>query len=239
MKYLFSLFAILIFYQPAYADITVTEQTLQNGVFTVTGCDDGQPCLCEANIKYPLIKGIKNEAAQLTLNDNFKKLAEQVKCDGPASQQASPENSYTIHYSYEITFQSPQLLAIKSTQWAYEGGAHGNGAIESTIIDLESGKVLGISELLDTKQLADINEVIYKALIPTAQDIFRDEIEKRKTSFITAEKCQGCVLLLDKNGVNVVFQAYEVAPFSSGNPMVAIPAKYSTFMLTAATSTTR
>jgi len=227
MKYYISLLAMLFLLgNQAQAEVTITPASLQKGVFNVSGCDDGKPCLCEADIKYPVLGGMANEAAQAALNSSFKKSAEQVKCEGEASQETSKENSFTITFGYEVTFQSSKLLALRFTEWAFEGGAHGNGMVDSMIIDTEKGTVLTIADIFPPKALPEINQLIYNTLIPNAEDIFRDEIEKRKNGFLTMEKCQGCVVGLDKSGVNITFQAYEVAPFSSGNPVVAIPLQY-------------
>ena len=39
-------------------------------------------------------------------------------------------------------FPRLQLLAFKFTDWAYTGGAHGNGSIIGVIVDLDKGKLL-------------------------------------------------------------------------------------------------
>lgn len=234
IRILFIIMAFFAFSPAVYAETTVTEQILQKGVFLVTGCDDGRPCLCEADIKYPLISGLKDGAAQTSINAGIRKNAEQVKCEGEPSKETSKENSFTITYSYQIPFQSPQIISFLFNEWAFEGGAHGNGIIDGMIIDLETGKILTVKELFDDKKLGEVNQLIYNTLIPDAQDIFRDGIEKRKTSFIQDGKCNGCIVTLGKDGIHVAFQTYEVAPFSSGNPTVTIPFTYSSYPAIAA-----
>jgi len=219
--------AVLLFAHQANAEVKITEITLQKGAFNVTGCDDSSQCVCEADIKYPALSGFIDEAKQNNLNNTFKKVAEQAKCQGePAPDSARNENNFSIQHHYEITYQSPTLLAFKFSDWSFEGGAHGNGTLEGSIIDLVTGKPVSFKDLFADKDLPEINESIYKALLPEAEGIFRDEVESRKASFIKDGVCTGCTAILDKNGLNIVFQTYEVAPFSVGNPSITIPAKF-------------
>ncbi|HEU5047426.1 MAG TPA: DUF3298 and DUF4163 domain-containing protein [Rickettsiales bacterium] len=207
------------------ADVTVNSQVMQKGIFSPPKCDGTGGCLCESDIIYPSISGMRNADKQAAINDTIMKSAEQLKCQGTAVDAKSSADNFSVTHNYEVTFNSPHFLGLRFTDWAYEGGAHGNGTVEGMIIDLDSGKVLSPADIFDNKRIADVNRVIYNALAPKADGIFRDEIESRKDAFIKDGKCQGCTLVLDKNGVEVVFQAYEVAPFADGNPTVTIPAK--------------
>jgi hypothetical protein len=204
----------------------VSEKTLQKGLFSPPKCDGASECLCESDIKYPVIGGMQDEAKQETLNADIRKSAEQLKCQGEAVKGESKGNNFSIKHNYEVTFQSPAILSLKFTDWAYEGGAHSNSAIEGMIIDLGTAKALSTNELFGDKNSAGVNQVIYDTLAPKAEGIFRDEVENRKGSFIKDGKCNGCTLVMTKDGLNVVFQEYEVAPFADGNPSVLIPAKY-------------
>jgi len=220
------LFVTLSTCLPVQAAVTVTEKTLQKGLFSPPKCDDKDECLCEADIEYPLVEGMKDAEKQASLNVAVKKTAEQLVCKGEAAKTASKGDNFSIRHKYEVTFQSPDILSLKFTDWAYEGGAHSNSAIEGMIIDLESGKTLTIDDIFGRKNIKEINQIIYDALAPKAEGIFRDEVESRKDSFIKDGKCQGCTLVMSKNGIIVIFQAYEVAPFADGNPEVLIPVKY-------------
>jgi hypothetical protein len=93
-------------------------------------------------------------------------------------------------------------------------------------IDLKSGKMLTVDDVFGQKNIAAVNQIIYDTLVPKAEGIFIDEINKRKGAFIKDGKCNGCTLVMGKDGINVIFQSYEVAPFAEGNPTVVIPDKY-------------
>jgi len=225
----------------ANAAVTVEERILQKGLFAKADCkpDSSDPgydaCRCDADIRYPEILNLPDAASQVALNANFKHAAEQAQCEGtPAKEAAKSADKKTqdggassVSHHYEMTFHSPSLLSLKFTDWAYTGGAHGNGSIEGVILDLEKGKVLAIEDIIAAKDMAAVNQVIYDTLSAKPEgEVFRDQIESRKGKFIDDGQCQGCTLLLKPEGLEVVFQTYEVASFAEGNLEVPIPAQY-------------
>jgi len=223
---------LLLFFAPlltafsAHADAVVVEKTLQKGIFSPPKCDGAEGCLCESDIKYPVIAGMKDMKKQEMLNADIEKSAAQLKCQGKQVKNAGDGDNFSVTHTYEVTFSSPDILAFKFSDWAYEGGAHGNGTIEGTLIDLQTGNILSPNDVFGTKNIAEINKVIYDTLVPKSEGVFRDEIEGRKDSFIKDNKCGGCTLIMMKDAVQVVFQAYEVAPFADGNPSIIIPVQY-------------
>jgi len=220
------LFAPLFAAFSAQADAVVVERTFQKGTFSPPKCDGAEGCLCESDIKYPAIVGMKDAKKQDALNAAMEKSAEQMKCQGTPVTAKGTGDNFSVSHSYEVTFSSPDILGFKFTDWAYEGGAHGNGSVEGMIIDLESGSILSANDIFGAKNLAAVNKIIYDTLAPKSEGVFRDEIEGRKGNFIKDNQCQGCTLVMTRDGVQVVFEAYEVAPFADGNPSIAIPAQY-------------
>ncbi len=225
MKYVMVLWCALLFFaSTASAAVTVNEQVLQKGLFFDSACKGENQCMCEADIKYPVINGMADAHAQEVLNKSFKDAATQVQCKGEASKEAPKDTDSSIKYSYEVTFQSPQIMGLEFTNWAYEGGAHGNGIIEGMIFDLEKNKYLTADDIFGAN-MAAVNQAIYDALAPNSEGIFHDEIESRKGAFIKDGKCNGCTLVLKPEGINVIFQLYEIASFADGNKSVSIPDK--------------
>lgn len=209
-----------------YADAVVVEKALQKGTFSPPKCDGIDGCLCESDIKYPAIAGIKDLKKQEMLNANIEQTAEQLKCQGTPIQGGNKGDNFSVTHTYEITYNSPDILGLKFTDWAYEGGAHRNGSIEGMIIDLRTGNVLSVNDVFGTANIAAVNKIIYDTLVPKAEGVFHDEVEGRKENFIKDNQCHGCTVVLTKDSVQVVFQAYEVAPFADGNPTITIPIKY-------------
>ncbi|MEI7669837.1 MAG: DUF3298 and DUF4163 domain-containing protein [Pseudomonadota bacterium] len=227
MRIFFLILVSFCFVKSAFAEVKIEEVQLQKGAFSVAGCDDASQCICESDIKYPKISGLKDSAKENAINESLKKSADQVKCEGETIKNIEKqENNFSITHNYETSYQSADILALKFSDFAFEGGAHGNGTVEGAIIDIVNEKILTVNDIFNEKDFSDINLFIYNALLPDSEGIFRDEIENRKASFIKEGRCNGCTIILDKKGLNVVFQTYEVAPFSSGNPAITIPIKY-------------
>jgi len=252
MRFLFAVLCMFVAASAAQAAVVVEEQVLQKGLFANSKCPPGasdpayDECQCDADIRYPQLNGLKDNQAQKAINDSFKRDAEQAMCAGEAvktspktDNKKEPEKSpSSASHHYEVTFQSPTMLGIKLTDWAYTGGAHGNGSVSGVIIDLEKGNVLSINNIFAEKDMPAVNQVIYDTLAAKPEEeVFRDQIESRKGAFIVDSECQGCTLMLMPDGVHVVFQTYEVAPYAAGNAEVSIPTKYVTYppILTALT----
>lgn len=51
--------------------------------------------------------------------------------------------------SMDISYASPRLMSVKHDFYSNEGGAHGNGGIENFNIDMKSGKILEIGDVMD------------------------------------------------------------------------------------------
>jgi hypothetical protein len=223
----------------ATAAVTVSEQVLQSGQYAKASCKpdpkdpDYDECICDADVRYPQLSGISDRDAQDRLNRWFKDEAGKAVCDGdkmaPSAKNASaPAKAHmSISVHYETTYSSDAILALKFTDWAYTGGAHGNGSVIGVIADLAQGKLLSPGDMFSEKNTEIANRVIYEALSAKPEgEVFRDQIESRKGAFIKDGECQGCTLTLTPEGVHVLFQTYEVAPYGAGNTDVIIPAKY-------------
>lgn len=221
----------------AEAVVSVNEQIMQSGQFLKANCrsdpktPDYDECLCDADVRYPQLSGVSDETIQAKLNAWFKDGASTV-CEGsavpkPAKDAPQPKEHGSISVHYEVTYSSPQLIAFDFTDWAYTGGAHGNGSVIGIIVDLSKGEFLTPTDIFGKKNMEAVNGVIYDALTAKPEgEIFRDQIEARKDAFIKNGECQGCTLTLTPEGVHVLFQTYEVAPYGAGKTDVLIPIKY-------------
>jgi hypothetical protein len=222
----------------AEAEVTVSEQIMQTGQFIKPGCHsdskdpDYDECICDGDIRYPQLTGVTDPVIREKLNDWFKQQAAKTVCEGDnvaksekdVAANTKAHASLSVHY--ETTFTSAKILAFKFTDWAYTGGAHGNGSVIGVILDASSGKFLTATDIFTAKNMDAVNKAIYDALTAKPEEeIFRDQIEARQGVFIKNGECEGCTLTLTPEGVHVLFQTYEVAPYGAGNTDVLIPTK--------------
>ncbi|MEQ1559417.1 MAG: DUF3298 and DUF4163 domain-containing protein [Methyloglobulus sp.] len=213
------------------ADVTVTDQVLQKGLFLSSDCKVGKKkkvaaeCLCKADIHYPAISGLENNSAQSQLNQKLKTTAESGKCEGKPIIVAEQTTQNSADSNFEVTFRSDSILAIAVQSYSYgSGAAHGLESVEGIIISKKMGQVLSVNDIFGGN-IAQVNQSIYDQL-KSRDDIFADDVEKLKGKFVLDNQCNSCTLLVAKEGVKVIFMAYAVAPFSSGMPEVIIPKEY-------------
>lgn len=216
----------------ASADVMVENQALQSGLFVKEDCkpegmEGFNECACLADVHYPVLSGMTNVEKQKQLNADFLVAAEKQRCEGKESSIESKDEPASSTYNFEVTYQSASLLGIRHESWAYTGGAHGNGAIAGSIIDLDQGKILTMAELFAGKDLPAVNSYIHDVLSAEPEgEVFHDAIESFKGEFVTEKECKNCAVLLTEEGVKVVFQTYAVASFANGPMEVLIPDKF-------------
>lgn len=216
----------------AWAEVKVENQVLQSGMFVKQGCkprdiEGFNDCACLADIHVPVLSGLSDEALQKQVNDGFRASAEKQKCEGVESTTESKDEPASSTYNFDITYQSPALLALRYDSWAYTGGAHGNGVVEGVILDIAKGKRLTLPDIFGSKDLKGVNNFIHDALSAEPEgEVFHDSIEAFKGEFITPSECKSCTVVLAEDGLKVVFQTYAVASFANGPMEVTIPAQY-------------
>ena len=216
----------------AAAEVTVENQIIQSGLFVKPECkpegiEGFNECSCLADIHTPLLKGLADIAKQNELNASFVKLANQQRCEGKESQTESKEEPASSTFNFEISYQTPTLIALRFENWSYTGGAHGNGAVGGFIIDLQQVRILGLSDIFVPASLPQLNKFINDALSAEPEgEVFHDAIESFKGEFLTDSQCKSCTIVLAEDGLKVVFQTYAVSSFANGPMEVQVPAQY-------------
>lgn len=232
MKMVYGLSLLLVFSASALAEVTVEDRVLQKGIFVSTD-DDCKPkknkplskeCYCKADIRYPVISGMSDTVFQSQLNKMVSEHGE--ACQGAptdGSVQFEDEEVSTYTRSFKITFQSNDVLALKTETFSYGYGSAGTNFVHSgIIIDLSTNTLITPAALFG-KNITQVNAHIYKSL----RKMQCPEVE-RNQQFLSKTECTNCSMSLDKNGVNVSFLPHTVGCGAMGSPEVLVPAKYVT-----------
>lgn len=135
-------------------------------------------------------------------------------------------------------------LSFSVNSYAYTGGAHGSSGLEGLTFDLRSGEVVPFEALFETpspRVLSHIHAEVAQRLVREYGDLLFPENLEQATRYhaLSAAPSDEALLeawnagntgfgtstefLLVPGGVRVVFQQYEIAPYSSGLPSVFIP----------------
>lgn len=174
-----------------------------------------------SNIKYPQISGMKNKHRQEKINANFKKIAKQEykerkkilkRYDKDRKELGLSKLEYTS-YEYKtfftVKYNQNNKVSIVKTKYYYTGGAHGEYYSESYNYNTNSGKEVTLKQNFKTTNAYN------KAAICTIKKILAD-----KEKYPLADKYMNLSMTpyywTNQSGINLIFQIYEIAPYSSG-----------------------
>ncbi len=155
----------------------------------------------------PIIKILNNKLNQIYSSDiNF---YENFLC---SHVNNDPELTYESSLRTIVTNNSGGLLSFALYDYKYLGGAHGGTAVSAYTFDINIGRQLTLTQLLNTdnSSLCDtINSCIKKE--KNASKIgkyYEEEVEISDSNSI--------VYYIKERKVHIVFNEYELGPFSSG-----------------------
>lgn len=115
----------------------------------------------------------------------------------------------------DVQRNSNNILSFTTDYYMYTGGAHGSSVIEGSTYHLETGKRYTLGDLF--KRDADYIKEINSYLEPII----------KKNKYIDEDAFKGVdpdqPYVLTEDGVKVIFQTYELGPYSLGPVLIEIP----------------
>ncbi len=135
----------------------------------------------------------------------------------------SPFHRYDAILEYTITYSWDCRLSLYRDQYTYTGGAHGSTVRASDTWNLESGLEIPLASFFP-------NDQNYKAFL--IEKITRQADERmQKTPGIFFENYRDLILesfnedhyYLTPTGIDIYYQQYEIAPYSTGIVVFTIP----------------
>lgn len=184
-----------------------------------------------SKLSYPQVKGLKSKTAEKKINQAlltyastaYKEYLQMLKDEKEVRKDVEfcGEFSYACDYdyttSYKVKYNNGKTLSILIYDYAYYGGAHGTGTVTSFNFKISNGQKVKLSDVLNSKtKISKVQRYAYNYMI-RHNEIFSvshlsDVAINNKTQFYYTD-----------SGIILVFQEYEVGPYSSGNPAVKIP----------------
>jgi hypothetical protein len=129
-----------------------------------------------------------------------------------------------VSAAFEVPYQSPASLTALVTYTTFgAGSAHPVSGTEGYTFDLASGKTVLPTEKLSADQLARANGFVLKELARKYGEALHPEIRARTEPYLSDAGCESCTIYYTKEGWNVRFQVYSVAPYSAGEPTILVP----------------
>lgn len=180
-------------------------------------------------LKYPYVTKGPSTSVRKTINTDltdFSKFAYQNYLEVEAFEKEERKTSYckqnpsmcnfTYNTSYKVTGNNIAYLTFILSDYEYTGGAHGLGYKYGVNYSLKTGKEVRITSVLKTlTQLKKVEKYIYNKL-KNNDDYFVDTLSDVDVS----KKSE---YLMMKDGIKVIFQSYEIAPYATGQPEIFVP----------------
>lgn len=156
------------------------------------------------NLNLALNNGAKNkqslvESLKKELQDSFSQLTQ----DGGGLLFNSEYDS-----NIEVVART-KIITFRQSEYAYEGGAHGNTEIAFRSFSLQSGKELSnkIEDVFDMSKKDKILALLSKKLEPQKDELFGESLPLREMTNL---------FFITRAGIVMIWQPYEIAPYASG-----------------------
>ncbi|WP_303983399.1 DUF3298 and DUF4163 domain-containing protein [Niallia circulans] len=183
-------------------------------------------------LKYPFLVSAPNNKAQNSVNKillqhikasynqyiKLMKEMEKLKKESICKESASA-CQFEYITNYQVKYNQNNKLSILFSDYQFTGGAHGNTVITTYNFDLKSGKLLTLDDFLPSKEHYGKVTTYAIAYMKKHPEIFFADPEEFTDFKVTNETN----FYLADNGIVLIFQQYEVAPYASGNPSIFIP----------------
>ncbi len=232
-----SMIAMLMVAPAAFAQqapaLTISPVVVASGHFLAENCvSESDPkianeCMCKADITKAQIAGLPTNV-MTTINTQLSQVPEQLASESCGGKPApAPEASVAINMAsakYETVYQSPTALSVLLTYaTAGAGAAHPIPGSEGYSFNLTNGKTMDVAALLTPEQLGKVNEFVNQELRKQHGETMTDEARDRIEPYLSDAGCESCTLYYTKDGWNMRFAVYSVAPYSAGEPTITIP----------------
>ena len=111
-----------------------------------------------------------------------------------------------------------KIITFRQSEYAYEGGAHGNTEIAFRSFSLQSGKELSnkIEDVFDMSKKDKILSLLSQKLEPQKNELFAESLPLREMSSL---------FFITRAGIVMIWQPYEIAPYASGFIRVVMSAE--------------
>lgn len=151
---------------------------------------------------------------------NYESQAQQYTEDAKIDAESMGENfyGYSLNYSAKAARLDNRIASIILDESSYTGGAHGYDYMYGITFDTQTGEEITFEKLGVSKE--EIRPFIDEYIRQKREegytfDFYEDTIDDLLTS--------PSAWYLNGNGLNIVFNAYEIASYAEGRTIVTIP----------------
>lgn len=198
--------------------VTVTQKNIKKNTEAI-----------DMNLKIPVVHKVKKTAAQVKINNlfyndavNFAKPLEKDAKKYLADTKKNKDlhfNKYSAYTDFKTKFNRNNLLSIPVRYYQYTGGANGLEVQRGYTFDLNTGKLLSLSDLFDKgfdfRQV--LSDEILKQIKAHPDQYFPDAAAKFKKIPYNQS------FYIDNGNIVIFYGPFEIAPHAAGIPEFKIP----------------
>ena len=177
------------------------------------------------DIRYPQFEGTTADfgAVNRAFSDDARKSAAEATPKAADANQDSPL-PWTYEQGFTLYRPGPDSVTVAVDFYGFSGGAHGYGATRCLLVDLRTGKPVGPGGVFapGDQWLKDMARLVGADLKRQFVENpgFDDALETAKLTKLLGEANRYC---FRRGKLEVVFNAYDVGPYSAGAYTVDIP----------------
>lgn len=136
-----------------------------------------------------------------------------------------PFNSFDAVMKYKITQNSNCILSTYIDQYTYEGGAHGNTLRLSNTWNLQNGDEITLKDIF--KNTSNYKDKLLEQVKSKANENIKENpgIYFENYEELIDKSFNENSFYLTEDSINIYFQHYEIAPYSTGIVVFSIPYK--------------
>lgn len=232
-KHVIIIFVGCIFFTTANAGLINSVNSPFDSVYirALDYYDESEDSSTIVEITYPKLFGLQNRSVEDRINtffeeEFFKSLEFFEEFVTMLDSFPTIEYEYGMYFSFETGFDiklmNESFLSIVLNHYEFTGGAHGNFYSVGYTIDLKSGNLLTLEDILHPNSMDEIISLCeekileaYAAETLTDAGLFEDNLELNfEQDFFVIN-----------DALVIQFDPYEIAPFSMGNIEIILPLK--------------
>ncbi|WP_163537047.1 DUF3298 and DUF4163 domain-containing protein [Gracilibacillus sp. YIM 98692] len=171
-------------------------------------------------LKYPQVSDVKDEKMEEKINKQLLQYIKDSYKEYKQNEKMAKKYDFKADYQteYEVKYNKAPKLSILTSNYIFSGGAHGNTTVQSFNYDVEEGKRVVLTDILKTEeQRKDVQEYVWEYAIERP-DIFYPDLKKEDVKLHA-----DTAFYYNDDGITLVFQQYEIAPYVSGNQEIKVP----------------
>lgn len=136
---------------------------------------------------------------------------------------------YAQQDGMSLSYASPEFVSVLHSFWSDEGGAHGNGGVENFNIDMETGKLLEIGDVLPESAMAPLMAQCRAQIVAEKKERLSGEpYDPATDSFLTDDVISEHLATLSRwsireEEITVTFDSYAIGSYAEGPYECVLP----------------